>query len=699
MEKQFISIKTKLTINTMVTISIIFTAVLSVIIVKDIWTLNRTVKKAEHRIRNSILARGNTLANNNSMAMRGMADDYSFSAIQELVSSTVKDDPDITYGIYMDEGYMPWAYASPSNPSGSPQDTEPFSDEISRWAGSLRKTDYKMYDHDGDEVIEFTAPVLVGDDIVGFIRYGISTKSMREELQEALADGIRIRNYTIGILLSLGILSLSASYLIVRHISAKITQPIVSLVDSAKTIAQGNFDVPVTSESNDEIGSLADAFRHMKGMIDLVLHETDALILAIRNGKLETRGDSSAFTGDWQELVAGVNNLINAFMSPFNITATYIERISGGDIPDKVTGESKGDFNKINNNLNLLIDSMNETVRAAEAIAGGNLTVDVTERSEQDRMMKALNRMIQKLNEIKNETDGMIQAVGYGMLDIRGNAEAFEGGWQELVAGINELIEGLSNAVSAAATMSLEMELAKKIQTALLPGSPRDVHPDFEIAATMIPCDEVGGDYYDISFDRENMLWFCIGDVSGHGVTPGLIMMMAQTIHTAIVTNYSQSPNEVVSMINKVLFKNVQERLGEKHFMTFTALKYLGSGRFEHAGAHLTMVVYREKEKKCELVKTKGIYLNFIEDISKKLKNLNFTLDTGDVLVLYTDGLTEAMNSENELLDLDRFVQMVETHADQPADTLKDSIIGDVMKWCNGQRADDMTLLVIRRVQ
>lgn len=699
MEKQFISIKTKLTVNTMLTISIIFAAVLSVIIVKDIWTVNRTIKKAEHRIRNSILAKGHTLANNNSMAMRGMADDYSFSAIQELVSSTVKDDPDITYGIFMDADYMPWAYASPANPSGTLRNAEPLADEISKWAGSLQKPGHKKYKGENGEIIEFTAPVFVGDDIAGYIRYGISTESMRKELQEALADGKSIRNYTISILISLGILSLFVSFLIVRHISGKITQPIVSLADSAKTIAQGNFGVPVISESNDEIGSLADAFNHMKDMIYLVLNETEALILAIQNGNLETRGDSSVFAGGWQELVAGVNNLIDAFMSPFNITATYIERISGGDIPDKLPGKSRGDFNKINNNLNMLIDSMNETVRAAEAIAGGNLTVDVTERSEQDRLMKALNRMIQKLKEIKNETDGMIQAVGKGRLDIKGNAEAFEGGWQELVAGINELIEDLSNAVSSAAAMSQEMELARKIQTALLPGSPRDIHPDFEIAATMIPCDQVGGDYYDISFDRENRLWFCIGDVSGHGVTPGLIMMMAQTVHTAIVTNYSHSPREVVSMINSVLFKNVRKRLGEKHFMTFTALKYMGSGRFEHAGAHLSMVVYREKEKKCELIRTKGVYLNFIQDISKKLKNSDFTLNTGDILVLYTDGLTEAMSSEQELFDVTRFVQIVEAHADQPADKLKDSIIENVMKWCNNQRADDMTLVVIRRAR
>ena len=79
---------------------------------------------------------------------------------------------------------------------------------------------------------------------------------------------------------------------------------------------------------------------------------------------------------------------------------------------------------------------------------------------------------------------------------------------------------------------------------------------------------------YDITLDLEGNLWFGIGDVSGHGVTPRLIMMMAQTVHTAITTNYSTGPRDVVIMVNKVLYKNVHDRLGEDHFMTFMTLKY-----------------------------------------------------------------------------------------------------------------------------
>ncbi|MCP4400845.1 MAG: hypothetical protein GY801_26530 [bacterium] len=84
-----------------------------------------------------------------------------------------------------------------------------------------------------------------------------------------------------------------------------------------------------------------------------------------------------------------------------------------------------------------------------------------------------------------------------------------------------------------------EMELAKKIQTSLLPDAVEDLHPDFDLAATMLPADEVDGDYYDIALDQAGALWLGIGVVTGHGVMPGLIMMMAQTIQTAITTHYA----------------------------------------------------------------------------------------------------------------------------------------------------------------
>ena len=179
----------------------------------------------------------------------------------------------------------------------------------------------------------------------------------------------------------------------------------------------------------------------MQAKLGDVMQEMDGLIQAVHKGQLSTRGKSQSFSGSWRELVTGQNEVIEAFMVPFSLTATHIDRISKGDIPERITAEYQGDFNDIKNNLNLLIDAMNETTRITEEIAAGNLTVEAKERSEHDSLMRALNAMIQRLNGILSEVNGLIGMVQDGNLAQRGDLDGYSGGWRELIGGINNLIE------------------------------------------------------------------------------------------------------------------------------------------------------------------------------------------------------------------------------------------------------------------
>ncbi|MCG8376666.1 MAG: SpoIIE family protein phosphatase, partial [Chlorobiales bacterium] len=113
-----------------------------------------------------------------------------------------------------------------------------------------------------------------------------------------------------------------------------------------------------------------------------------------------------------------------------------------------------------------------------------------------------------------------------------------------------------------------EMEIAKRIQTALLPE--RKDFSGFEIAATMLPAKEVGGDYYDIIETPTGERWIAIGDVSGHGVDSGLVMMMAQTSLLSTVNECSEAkPSQVLGSVNSVLRENIS-RLGSDYYMTMT---------------------------------------------------------------------------------------------------------------------------------
>lgn len=239
-----------------------------------------------------------------------------------------------------------------------------------------------------------------------------------------------------------------------------------------------------------------------------------------------------------------------------------------------------------------------------------------------------------------------------------------------------------------------EMALAREIQTALLPHHVE--HEELDIVMKMLPAESVGGDYYDVIDDGNGNLWIGIGDVSGHGVTPGLIMMMAQTIHMTIITHLDMIPSQVISIVNQALYKNVYERLNENHFMTFTTLKYVGKGKFLYAGAHLELIIYRSATQQWDIVDTSGVWLNLLPDIADLTQDEEIFLDQGDILILYTDGLTELWRGE-EILGLEGFLEIVEKHIHGPLETVCDAIITDALAWANNVTDDDMSLVLMQR--
>lgn len=251
------------------------------------------------------------------------------------------------------------------------------------------------------------------------------------------------------------IIAVCISFLFKRDI----VQPVNRVNDFAQRISKGEMiektaldRIALYSNRTDEIGMMTAAVENMSKRISDVVTETERLIHGVREGKLDIRGNVECFDGGWRNLISGINDVINAFAEPFKMTAEAIEGIATGHIPEKIARNYRGDFNEIKNNLNMLIDSMETISRIAFNIADGRLDiVDVRERSEQDHLMKALNMMTKQLNALLSETDSMIHAVREGDLGIRGNENAFEGGWRQLVQGLNLLIDAFSGPVNMTA--------------------------------------------------------------------------------------------------------------------------------------------------------------------------------------------------------------------------------------------------------
>jgi two-component system chemotaxis sensor kinase CheA len=261
------SIKKKLVTSIMILISVIFACVISIVISMNLISLEKSVAKSKKYIWENLTAKGMTIVQNNSLAMSGMAEDNAFTAIQALVSMNVINDMDILYGIYMDAENVPWVYATRDNPEGKVVGPRPLTDSMSMWASKCGSVSYRKALNKNGEYLEFAAPVVFDARRLGVIRYGVSTQKLKELIGEMLAGSEASRNVSITIVLLLGILSLITGYLIIRQITDKITSPIASLVKSSQAIAGGNYDIQVTSESNDEVGNLAEHFETMRKTI------------------------------------------------------------------------------------------------------------------------------------------------------------------------------------------------------------------------------------------------------------------------------------------------------------------------------------------------------------------------------------------------------------------------------------------------
>jgi len=237
-----------------------------------------------------------------------------------------------------------------------------------------------------------------------------------------------------------------------------------------------------------------------------------------------------------------------------------------------------------------------------------------------------------------------------------------------------------------------ELVIAAVLQTTLLPAEHDGRH--YEIAGALHPTTEVGGDYYDVIHTGEHC-WLAIGDVAGHGLRTALIMMMVQSIVAATVrATPPPEPDEVLAIVNRALWNNIRVRLVSDEHMTCTLLHCAGDGQILHAGAHEFMLVARATGGPCEVIETRGSWLGAIPEVDGKNPVAELVLRHGDLLVLFTDGVTETRGADRVQFGLERLAAVVEAHRQRPVREIRDAIFDAVEAW--GPQNDDVTAVVAR---
>jgi sigma-B regulation protein RsbU (phosphoserine phosphatase) len=219
--------------------------------------------------------------------------------------------------------------------------------------------------------------------------------------------------------------------------------------------------------------------------------------------------------------------------------------------------------------------------------------------------------------------------------------------------------------------------------------------PGVEIAAYMRPADEVGGDYYDVLRDGQKFK-VGIGDVTGHGLESGVLMLMVQSVARALQETGENNPRQFLDRLNRAIFKNLERTNSDKH-LSLSFLDY-ENDKLTLSGQHEEVVVVRagggvERIDTIDL----GFPIGLEQDITPFVATRNIPFASGDVVVLHTDGVTEAEGAKGELFGLDRLVESARQRHGSSAEEIKDGIVEDLMDYIGTSKIhDDITLVVIR---
>jgi sigma-B regulation protein RsbU (phosphoserine phosphatase) len=238
-----------------------------------------------------------------------------------------------------------------------------------------------------------------------------------------------------------------------------------------------------------------------------------------------------------------------------------------------------------------------------------------------------------------------------------------------------------------------ELRIASRIQRKLLPAAPPQV-PGLDLGGSTLPAVEVGGDLYDF-FQLGNDLFVSIGDVSGKGVGAGIVMSTVRALLRAYSEREAATDKLLIAM-NRALARDLEHGT----FVSFLLLRFdLRTGQVRYAGAGHEHMIVRRASGAVETLRTGGVVLGLMADLSGKIEERTLELRRGDLLVLYTDGATEAISPAGEELGLDRLVDAIKDSGPLAAPAVVDRVVAAVRDFqgAGNEPTDDLTVVAIRR--
>jgi serine phosphatase RsbU (regulator of sigma subunit) len=234
-----------------------------------------------------------------------------------------------------------------------------------------------------------------------------------------------------------------------------------------------------------------------------------------------------------------------------------------------------------------------------------------------------------------------------------------------------------------------ELGMARQVQVALSPTAFKQ--PEyFEVSAHSIPSRYVGGDFYDLIQLKDWRSVFALGDVSGKGIAAALLAAMAQgALQAQFVGNLPLT--EVIASLNKVIV----QRSASNSFITLFCAVLDPQGNFTYINAGHNLPILARRDGGTEMLTTKSVVLGAFDFAQYQPRQTQ--LMSGDIVVIYTDGVTEAVNTKNEMFGDERLEELVKKNVHLSAEELKNRILDEVLSFTRGlPQGDDITLIVLK---
>ncbi|NLY26060.1 MAG: HAMP domain-containing protein [Alcaligenaceae bacterium] len=319
------------------------------------------------------------------------------------------------------------------------------------------------------------------------------------------------------LLLALTLAAVALAILLGWFITRSITRPVGEAMKIADKIAAGDFNMRIDTSARDEVGQVLSSLEKAVTAVKTMSTEAGSLATAAVEGRLATRADATKYQGEYRKIVEGVNATLDSVIGPLNVAADYVDRISKGAIPPRITDSYNGDFNTIKNNLNTCIDAVNALVADASTLSqaaveghlatradatrhqgdfrkiveGVNATLDSVigplnvAADYVDRISKGaippritdsyngdfntiknnLNTCIDAVNVLVEDANMLSQAAVEGRLATRADATRHQGDFRKIVEGVNDTLDNVVGPINDVRRVMAAMEQGDMTQT------------------------------------------------------------------------------------------------------------------------------------------------------------------------------------------------------------------------------------------